>query len=243
MKDYTTFYQHVQVIVHEELFESQRAMERLRAPFFEMRENVSSVTTDVPPAKDLTKRPLNQIVTDTSFFEDNEFTNVYDNHESHDMLDPIVLGRRLAWRMLCLRLGYVKRVTTITGRTDNENDTDTSLTLDAGLEDSFAINEMKIGGAILNPLFQNDIRMIDAGMCTEDQYQSGREELVNRLTRCYKGQQEESSEVDGNEDDNAGEETTNEWTKLKDSGSASADSPAVLAMAELDLYESFIVAK
>ena len=53
----------------------------------------------------------------------------------------------------------------------------------------------------------------------------------------------QSSEVDGNEDDNAGEETTNEWTKLKDSGSASADSPAVLAMAELDLYESFNVAK
>ena len=68
LKDYTTFCQHPQVIVHEELFESQRAMERLRAPFFEMRENVSSVTTGVPPAKDLTKRPLDQIVTETSFF-------------------------------------------------------------------------------------------------------------------------------------------------------------------------------
>ena len=66
---------------------------------------------------------------------------------------------------------------------------------------------------------------------------------MNRLTRYYEGQQEESGEVDGNEDDNAGEETTNKWTKLKDSGSASADSPAVLAMAELDLYESFNVAK
>jgi len=68
LKDYTTFCQHAQVIVHEELFESQRTMERPRAQFFEIRENVSSVITDVPPAKDLTKRPLNQIVTETSFF-------------------------------------------------------------------------------------------------------------------------------------------------------------------------------
>ena len=33
LRDYSIFCQHAEVIVHKELFESQRAMERLRAPF------------------------------------------------------------------------------------------------------------------------------------------------------------------------------------------------------------------
>ena len=132
-------------------------MERLRAPFFEMRENVSRITTNIHPAKDLTTRPLNQIVTAPSFlFNNNKWGNIYDNHESHDMLDTIVLGRRLAYRMLRLRMGYVKQIKTIIARTEQECDTNTSLSLDVRLEKCILINEMKIGGAILNPMYQND---------------------------------------------------------------------------------------
>eukprot|EP00571_Detonula_confervacea_P016327 CAMPEP_0172299168 /NCGR_PEP_ID=MMETSP1058-20130122/1533_1 /TAXON_ID=83371 /ORGANISM="Detonula confervacea, Strain CCMP 353" /LENGTH=123 /DNA_ID=CAMNT_0013008517 /DNA_START=225 /DNA_END=593 /DNA_ORIENTATION=+ len=65
LRDYSIFTQHSRVIVHEELFESQRAMELLRAPFFEMYENVSLKT--VRPTKDLTKRTKNQLVSQDLF--------------------------------------------------------------------------------------------------------------------------------------------------------------------------------
>ena len=60
---------------------------------------------------------------------------MYDNHESHDMLNDIVFGRRLADRMLRLRMGYVKQIKTIIARTEQECVTNTSLSLDAGLEE------------------------------------------------------------------------------------------------------------
>ena len=49
------------VIVHHESFESQRTMELLRAPYFEMYQNVSKKTS-IRTCKDLTKRIKNQIV-------------------------------------------------------------------------------------------------------------------------------------------------------------------------------------
>ena len=53
MRELSTFTQHAKVIVHCELFEVRRTLERLRAPFFEAFENVSEKVGSLPE-KDLT---------------------------------------------------------------------------------------------------------------------------------------------------------------------------------------------
>ena len=52
------------MIVHQELWKSKVCLELLRAPYFSMYENVSAI---VPPVKDLTIRPLNQLVEERDF--------------------------------------------------------------------------------------------------------------------------------------------------------------------------------
>ena len=41
----------------------------------------------------------------------------------------------------------------------------------AGLVDCSTLPDMLIMGAILNPMFQNKVRMVKSGMCTEEQYE------------------------------------------------------------------------
>ena len=49
---------------------------------------------------------------------------------------------------------------------------------------------MKIMGAILNPIFHTKLRMIDAHMCTAEQFEAGKEELLDRMERYYEHQLE-----------------------------------------------------
>ena len=66
LRNYNLFTQSSSVIVHMELFEAQRAMEELSAPWFVMYDNISKETGS-KAAKDLTKRPKNQIVKESTF--------------------------------------------------------------------------------------------------------------------------------------------------------------------------------
>ena len=81
-----------------ELFEAQRAMEEMRAPFFLMYDNVSKETGS-KAAKDLTKRPKNQLVMDSDFMfdADNKLAEPFEAHVEHAMLDQIKLARLVAY--------------------------------------------------------------------------------------------------------------------------------------------------
>jgi len=56
---------------------------------------------------------------------------------------------------------------------------------------------MKIMGAILNPIFHSELRMIEAHMCTAEQYEAGKVELLDRMERFYERQLEIVSDSDG----------------------------------------------
>ena len=60
-------------------------------------------------------------------------------------------------------------------------DKDINQKLMAGLVDCNSINEIKIMGAIVNPMFQNVRRMMSAGLCTKKQHDAGEEELLRRM--------------------------------------------------------------
>ena len=68
----------------------------------------------------------------------------------------------------------------ITG-TSNDMDADYDQPLMAGLVDSLELPDMKIMGAILNPLFQCDVCMVEAGLClcTWNQFEAGKELLFD----------------------------------------------------------------
>ena len=55
----------------------------------------------------------------------------------------------------------------------------------AGLVDSPELLDMKIMGAIMNPLFQCNAGMVEAGTCTWKQFEAKKEMLVDRMTHYY----------------------------------------------------------
>ena len=55
----------------------------------------------------------------------------------------------------------------------------------AGLVNVDILNNHQMMGAIVNPIFQNDLAMIDAGLCTREQYDSGRIELIDRMAKLF----------------------------------------------------------
>ena len=101
-------------------------------------------------------------------FEDNDRTSKCDKFTHHTMIYDIRLGRCLVWRILCKSLGYAENVNTISGRSSHEYDTNNFQLFSVVLQKIQSINHMKIVGAILNPLFQCDDCMIEAGLCTKE---------------------------------------------------------------------------
>ncbi|KAL7523843.1 hypothetical protein ACHAXR_000358, partial [Thalassiosira sp. AJA248-18] len=116
---------------------------------------------------------------------------------------------------------------------------DTSQDLRAQLKDCATLNIMKIMGAIVNPLFQKKKRMVAAGLCTDEQYEAGKAELLRRITRVY-------DRIDGSKDvihTTASAKTKNEWSSSEDE---EADPVSVVTQSskkaekELDLYLSYV---
>ena len=75
-----------------------------------------------------------------------------------------------------------QRVNTIHGTAHSKLGCNTSLPFMAGLKDCTELPDMKVMGAFLNPLYQSDYQMIEAGLLTEKQYRAGKEELLDRMT-------------------------------------------------------------
>ena len=105
-------------------------------------------------------------------FEDNDHNAKYDKYTHHLMIHEIRLTRCLGWLILRKHLGYAENLNTISGRSSHDYDTNIPQSLSAVLHYCQYINDMKTVGAILNPLFQCDERMIKAGIRTKEYFQA-----------------------------------------------------------------------
>ena len=177
------------------------------------------------------KRELNQLVIEDCFeLPFNEASDKYHEMEEHSMLECIRLCRCLAARLLGLRMGFFKRVSTISRRDNQDLDTDINTSIMAGLEDKKCLSEIKIMGALLNPLYQSKSRMIEGGLCTEHQYMAGKVELLDRLSHFYEGQEQEVTSA-------IRHESTNEWDDIELLDSTNANkTPLQKAEDEYNLY-------
>jgi hypothetical protein len=156
----------------------------LRCPFFEMNENLSKLIG--ARGSNLTNPQRNQLVKVDGFQFDNcSYESKYE--AVHSMMKGIEVARRAAFRLLSLRLGYVERHNTIVRASNHEIDKDLRRGIMSGLVDVAKLPEIKIMGAIVNPLFQSKSRMILAGLCTAEQYDNGFAVLIDRMTRLYEG--------------------------------------------------------
>ena len=64
-------------------------------------------------------------------------------------------------------------------------ESNTSISIYAALKDCPNFNEMKIMGAIVNPLMQCDMCMVEAGMCTQSQFNCGKDKLISHMNQYY----------------------------------------------------------
>ena len=118
-------------------------------------------------------------------FPDTEEGRKYQELEDHTVVDEVRLARRIAGRQLGKRLKLYKKVNTLHKTKTDEYDADLTSKFMAGLEHSKKLSDIKIMGALLNPLYQNGERMVDAGLCTQEQLEAGRVELLDRIGRFY----------------------------------------------------------
>ena len=109
----------------------------------------------------------------------------YRDMDEHTMIVEIDRCRRIAGRLLGLRMKLFERVNTIHGTPHKTLDTDIDSPFMAGLEDAAQLPDMKVMGALINPLYQNEIRMVTAGLLTTKQYSAGKEELLDRMSRFH----------------------------------------------------------
>jgi hypothetical protein len=82
-------------------------------------------------------------------------------------------------------LGYQKIVNTPSKEEENTMDTDINDKGWVGLECVAELPQMKICGALMNPLLQNVHRMIVANMCTEEQANNGQKALLKMFKEYY----------------------------------------------------------
>ena len=176
LKQYSEFSQSKQVIFHKELWEGRMAIEKLSAKYFEMYENLSEMVGG--RATNLKCRKKNNLVVMKGFHCKEEFTTNY--KVVKEMHEPIALARRLAVRNLARRLQFYK---TDPGERRNADQLDCDLSegLFTGLVHCDSLNEIKIMGAIVHPLFQNVKRMVACDLCTRKQYSAGEAELLKRM--------------------------------------------------------------
>ena len=86
---------------------------------------------------------------------------------------------------------------------------DLELPLTEGLREVAELNVMKMMGALCNPLFQNKRRMIASGLCTTEQYEAGKAELLKRMCRYIEGSSANKAIVLPSQGAN---HTGNEWS-------------------------------
>ena len=107
------------------------------------------------------------------------------------MIHDIHLARTLEWLILHKRLGYAENVKTISGHSSNEYDTKVSQSLSSSPHNCQSVHYIKIVGVVQNPFFLCDNHTNKAELCTKEQFQSGKEELLERIERLFECKSEE----------------------------------------------------
>eukprot|EP00957_Ditylum_brightwellii_P059104 4484160-Ditylum_brightwellii.AAC.1 len=92
--------------------------------------------------------------------------------ESHLQRSEIAIAHHVAYCQLALHLGLMKHAHTLTGKSV-EFDIKVKSHISARLVDVDIVNNYQMMGAIVNPLYQNELAMIGAGLCTQGQYEAG----------------------------------------------------------------------
>lgn len=228
IRQYIEFAQCPHVMVHVELFEGRMAIECMSAGFFKMYEDLLPVIG--ARSGDLRKRSRNQIVRKSKFILDDN--DKIGSIKTHIMLEEIELCRRIAVRELGKHLLFYK-IDEYSAEVDD--DTNINKYILKGLNDTNKLNVMKIIGASVHPLFQNTQRMIASGICTKSQYETGEDELLNRLTRHY-----ELSSVNNavfSMDNNL--KVSNEWSDDDDNNEILVSQEATKAQEELAKFDQW----
>ena len=77
--------------------------------------------------------------------------------------------RCICYFLLGLRLGFFEKMITLLGHSIKELKTMVDKKLIGGLEETARLSPILIMGAIVNPLMQNGVCMVDAWLCTPEQ--------------------------------------------------------------------------
>lgn len=101
-------------------------------------------------------------------------------------------------------------------------------------------HEIKAMGALLNPLYQNDDRMLAAGLFDKAQYDEANEELLERMAGYNKKTSKRSKKKSAA---GSGEDTVNKWSKQKKIFLDEEETPFGKAKKELARYCVFMDAK
>ena len=129
---------------------------------------------------------MNQVVVQEDYvLPTDEAAEKFEDMTEHEMMEEIVRARRIAARIFGVRLGYFERVKTFNKTSTAELDMNVKAAFMASLVEPDEIHEIKIIGALLHPLYQNEDRMIAGGLCNKRQYDAGKEELLDRIARHY----------------------------------------------------------
>eukprot|EP00956_Cyclotella_meneghiniana_P017543 scaffold28760_cov36-Cyclotella_meneghiniana.AAC.2 len=104
----------------------------------------------------------------------------------------------------------------------------------ARFKDASQLSDYKILGCMINPLMQSKLRMIDAGLCTEEQFEHGKEELLSRMTRYY----ESKSPSTGAPNKSDSPVKTNKYSMLQ-SRTVDFTSPQQQAISEFNTFRQY----
>ena len=162
------------MIFKHDIFESDRVIRLLIAPYFDMYNNVPKKSA-ISTCKDQRKPITYHIVLVEEFvFKGKKYTAKYDKFVHHAMIHDLCLACCLGCRVLCNQLCCAETVNTINGRPSHEYETNILQSLSECLYNCQYINDMEIVGAIGNPLFKYDGIIINTELLTKDHFQYGK---------------------------------------------------------------------
>ena len=174
--------QSAKVIFYLELVWAKSCMQLLSCPYFTMGKNLSKAVGN-RGANLTTPRP-NQLVKVSSF----NFNTANELIPSmlakmHDMLDEVERAWHATYHLLEVGLGIFDRHSVLTKDNNDKFDENNNSQLMAGLSYANELAEGKIIDKILNPMFQNEAKMLAAGLCTASQYYAAMTKLEERVIR------------------------------------------------------------
>ena len=111
--------------------------------------------------------------------------SIYKDMIKSKVTEEISRAQWSACRILILRLGFAEPSRVLVQYTPEQFDKMKHLHVMAGLTECSKLPSYKLLGAMINPLYQNGSAMVDAGMCTNEQYQEAKLDMVDRMANMW----------------------------------------------------------